>query len=226
MNIWLRNIILLACMLAASGLAIALRPTHKIADQGPAINLEAMIPKQFGDWAMDEKLVYQQVSPDVKAALDQIYTLTLTRTYINSHGYRIMLSIPYGTNQSDGFSAHDPEGCYPAQGFTIMSKSKDVLRTAIGELPLRRMEASSPGRHELVTYWFTVGNHAVNDGWERKKRQLLYALKGEIPDGMLVRVSSIDLDTQQANHIQGMFIEELLKALPSESRTRVSGLNS
>ena len=40
MNLWLRNFVLLMLMLAASGLALALRPTQKIADQGPAIDLK------------------------------------------------------------------------------------------------------------------------------------------------------------------------------------------
>jgi hypothetical protein len=33
-----------------TGLAIAITPTHKLADQGPKIDLETMIPKQFGEW--------------------------------------------------------------------------------------------------------------------------------------------------------------------------------
>jgi len=218
------NFLIGIVMIAAAGLTVAITPTHRVADKLPPVNLESMIPKQFGDWAIDEKVVYQQVSPDVKAALDKIYTVVLTRTYINSRGYRIMLSIPYGIDQSDGLSAHDPEGCYPAQGFQIESKSKELLRTSSGDIPVRRMEASSGDRHEPVTYWFTVGNHAVNNDWERKKAQMRHALKGEIPDGMLVRASSIDVNTQEAYRIQGMFIEDLVKALPPESRTRVSGL--
>ena len=37
-------------MLAAAGLAIAITPTSKIADQGPKIDLETMTTKQFGEW--------------------------------------------------------------------------------------------------------------------------------------------------------------------------------
>jgi len=211
-------------MIAAAGLAMAITPTHHLADQGPRINLDAMIPKHFGDWSLDEKIVYQQVSPELKAALDKIYTQVLTRTYINRQGYQIMLTIPYGFDQSDALSAHDPEGCYPAQGFQIMSKSKGILHTSIGDIPVRRMEASSGMRHEPVTYWFTVGSYAVNNDWDRKKAKLRYAFQNEIPDGLLFRASSIDNDTLRAYHVQGQFIEELLKALPPESRTRVAGL--
>jgi EpsI family protein len=224
-NLNIKNILAGLVMVLAAGLALAITPTHRIADQGPAVNLEKIIPARFGDWAVDDKVFYQQVSPDVKASLDKIYTQVLTRTYVNSQGYRIMVSIPYGANQSDGLSAHDPEGCYPAQGFQIMSKNKEVLRTEVGQIPIRRMLAVSGIRHEAVTYWFTVGSYAVNNDWERKKAQLRYAIKGQIPDGILFRASSIDDNTQEAYRIQGLFIQDMVKALSPEYRARVTGLS-
>ena len=220
----LTNLLICAALIAATGLAVAITPTHRVAEQGPPVNLETMIPGRFGDWAINEKVVYQPVSPELKEALSKIYTQVLTRTYINPQGYQIMLSIPYGADQSDGLAAHDPEGCYPSQGFQIMSKRKEPLHTANGTIPVRRMEAVNGLRHEPVTYWLTVGNRAVNNDWDRKKAQLSYALKGEIPDGILFRVSSIDPDTQQAYRIQNEFIEALLKALPPDSRARLAGL--
>jgi EpsI family protein len=218
------NGVMLASMLMASGLAVALRPDHKIAEQGPAVDLEAMLPKQFGDWKVDDKVVFQQVSPETTAALNRIYTQLVTRTYVNREGYRIMLSVPYGANQSDGLAAHDPEGCYPAQGFQILSKRKEVLDVAIGQVPLRRMEANAGARHELVSYWFTVGATAVNSDWERKKAQLHYAVKRQIPDGLLVRVSSIDQDSEQAYKIQDQFIDQMLSAASPAARLHLAGL--
>ncbi|WP_373991131.1 exosortase-associated protein EpsI, B-type [Duganella sp. BuS-21] len=219
-----RNLLLLALMMASSGLAVALRPTERIASLGPAVDLETLVPRQFGEWQVDDKVVYQQVSPDVGAALAKIYTQVLTRTYVNKSGYRIMLSVPYGANQSDGLAAHDPEGCYPAQGFQIMSKSKDVVSTAQGALPIRRMEALSGARHEMVSYWFTVGEHAVNSDWERKKQQMRYAVRRQIPDGLLVRVSSIDGDSAGAYKVQQEFIQSMLQVLPPDALARVAGL--
>ena len=219
-----RNLTIFILMLTASGLALAIRPSHMIAEAGPKVDLASMIPQRFGDWSVDEKMVYQQVSPDLQAALDKIYTQVLTRTYVNSQGYRIMLTIPYGADQSDALSAHDPEGCYPAQGFQIMSKHQEILKTSTGEIPVRRMEASSGARHEPVTYWSTVGNTPVNNDWDRKKAQMRYTLRGEIPDGLLVRVSSIDTDTMMAYKTQGDFVDAMLKSLSVESRKRVAGL--
>ncbi|MGV7210613.1 exosortase-associated protein EpsI, B-type [Oxalobacteraceae bacterium A2-2] len=219
----LRNVVLLASMLAASGLAVALRPTERLADHGAKVDLERMIPRQFGEWQVDDKVVYQQVSPETTAALNKIYTQVLTRTYVNGSGYRIMLSVPYGANQSDGLAAHDPEGCYPAQGFQILSKSKADLPTARGPLPVRRMEAQAGNRHELVTYWFTVGAYAVNNDWARKKAQFHYALQRQVADGLLIRASSIDPDNNNAYVVQQQFIGQLLDALTPADRARVGG---
>jgi hypothetical protein len=47
MKISLKHLLTGLSMLAAAGLAIAITPTSKIADQGPKLNLETMLPKQF-----------------------------------------------------------------------------------------------------------------------------------------------------------------------------------
>jgi EpsI family protein len=104
-----------------------------------------------------------------------------------------------------------------------MAKRQEILHTGVGDLPLRRMETKGLWA-EPVTYWFTVGQYAVNNEWDRKEAKLRYAAKGEIPDGLLVRVSSRDADTAQAYRLQGKFIEDLLKSVPPDARRRLAGL--
>jgi len=48
MKISLKHLLTGLAMPAAAGLAIAITPTSKIADQGPKIDLETMIPMLFG----------------------------------------------------------------------------------------------------------------------------------------------------------------------------------
>ncbi|MDQ5878439.1 MAG: hypothetical protein QG638_1171, partial [Pseudomonadota bacterium] len=66
-----RNIVLMALMLAASGMAVALKPTEKIADQGPKIELETLIPKAFGEWRQELIASAQIVDPQQKAVIDR-----------------------------------------------------------------------------------------------------------------------------------------------------------
>jgi hypothetical protein len=109
MKISLKHLLTGIAMLAAAGLAIAMTPTHKIADQGPKLNLETMIPKQFGEWKMDETIAPLLADPKQTALLNRIYNQTLSRTYVNTAGERVMLSIAYGGDQSDGMAVHKPQ---------------------------------------------------------------------------------------------------------------------
>ena len=80
-------------------------------------------------------------------------------------------------------------------------------------------------RSEPITYWTTVGNRVVRSGKETKIEQLRYGFKGQIPDGLLFRVSSINYDTQAAYATQQAFIQTLITSLPAENRLRLAGIN-
>lgn len=224
MNHWSRNFILMALMLAASGMAVALRPTHKIADQGPKLDLETVIPRSFGDWREEIQNSGLIVEPQLQANLDKIYSQILTRVYVNDKGYRIMLSIAYGSDQSDSNQVHKPEICYPAQGFTIQNKQAGSLATNKGEIPVTRILANLGPRIEPVTYWITIGDQVVKSGINKKLVEMSYGLTGKIPDGMLIRVSSIDPDTKNAYEIQNQFSAQMVQALASENWQRLTGI--
>lgn len=219
-----RNLLIGLAMIASAGLAIAMTPTIKIADQGPKLDLETLIPEQFGEWKVDENIV-QIMSPDVKAQLDKIYSQTLSRTYVNTRtGGRIMLSIAYGQEQRDIKAVHYPEVCYPAQGFDVTSSRVDALNTVQGVIPLRRLETNqSERRYEPVTYWTTIGDHVSLGGIEKRLIELKYGLEGVIPDGLLFRVSSIDTVSAEAFRDQDMFVQALLQNLTPEQRSRLAG---
>ncbi|ARO86558.1 exosortase-associated EpsI family protein [Nitrosospira lacus] len=223
MNLWLRNFVLLILMLAASGLALALRPTYKIAEQGPAIDLETIIPHHFGEWYEDQKQSIQIVDPQQKELIDKIYTQTLSRTYVNANGYRIMLAIAYGDNQRDSMQMHYPEVCYPAQGFSLQSKQTGALTTANGSIPVTRILTSLGQRNEPVTYWTTVGDRVFQGGIQKKLAEMSYGLNGKIPDGMLIRISSIDAEATNAYEMQTQFADQMLNALTPEYRKKLNG---
>lgn len=208
-------------MLAASGLALALRPTEKIA--GPAVDLEVMIPRSFGEWREEEQKSVQIVDPQQQEMIDKIYTQTLSRTYINNQGYRIMLAIAYGDDQRDAMQTHYPEVCYPAQGFALENKQSGTLTTANGLIPVTRILTSLGPRHEPVTYWTTIGDRVVRSGIQKKFAEMSYGLNGKIPDGMLIRVSSIDTDATNAYEMQTQFADRMLGALTPEYRAKLNG---
>jgi len=219
-----RHLVIGLCMFAAAGMAIALKPTVKVMDSEPRLDLETLIPKQFGDWKYDETVMPLIANPEQEAKIKQIYSQTLTRTYINLRGERIMLSIAYGGDQSDSMAVHKPEVCYPAQGFQILKNRNDVFSTGSGEIPVKRLVATQGQRIEPITYWTTVGDTAVLSSSVRwKLDQLKYGLTGKIPDGLLFRISSIEADDAVAYRNQDEFARALLGALTPEGKKRIIG---
>jgi EpsI family protein len=211
-------------MLAAAGLAFALIPRDKVADQGPKINLETMIPKHFGRWNVDETVLPLIADPKQQALINKIYNQTLSRTYLNEKGDRVMLSIAYGGNQSDDMAVHKPEVCYPAQGFLLLKNVRGSLQTPEGSIPVKRLLASQGLRIEPITYWITLGDEVPDGGVKWKLAQLKYGLTGKIPDGLLFRVSSIQADDTAAYDLQNRFVNDLLGALPPQSRAKLAGV--
>ncbi len=219
-----RNLIIGMALIAAFWVAFALKPTRYTAELGPKVNLEKMIPTQFGSWHVDETITPVEVSPDIKASLGKLYSQLLSKTYINAEGQRIMLSISYGGNQgNDEYQVHRPEYCYVAQGFQLQSEAEDFLTLPFGKIAVKRLVAKQDARVEPITYWITIGDQATLPGFRRKLAQLRYGLTGRVPDGMLVRVSSISNDHNGAYRLHDAFINELLTKVTPEEKIKLIG---
>lgn len=210
-------------MLAAAGLALALTPRQKLADQGTKISLEAMIPKQFGDWKLDQTIAPIMFSPDVQANMNRIYNQLLNRTYVNNQGEQIMLMIAYGGDQSYSMQIHQPEVCYPALGFQVGSLSKGLIDASGAKLPVMKLVATQDQRIEPITYWVMMGDSAVRGNWEQHFARLRYGLTGEIPYGILIRVSTISANESQSYRIEEQFVRDMLGAMPVQYRKVLTG---
>jgi EpsI family protein len=219
-----RSVLLCISLAAAAVLGAALKPHDSIAAALPPVELEQMVPGAFGDWKT-EAVRSAAVTDDVQAEIDKIYSQVLDRVYVNPAGQRVMLSIAYGRDQRTGTQLHRPEFCYEAQGFRLSPTQDGSLSTGFGDLPVRRMIATSGARVESVTYWITVGSHATLPGIGRMWDQLAYGLSGRVPDGMVVRVSTLgqDVSGNDAYRLQAHFVRDLIGALASPARNRLTG---
>ncbi len=215
---------LAALMCAASMGGIAARPSAKAADTGNVISLEAIVPRAFGGWTELPEQGVQVVNPQTKELLDKLYSQILTRTYVNKQGYRIMLSMAYGDDQRGGLQAHRPEVCYPAQGFKLGKVEDGALPTSFGNIEVRRLTTSLGARNEPVTYWLTVGDQVIKTALDKRMAQIRLGLTGQIPDGLLFRVSSIDGDDARGFAMQQRFAADMMAAVPADARKQLSGL--
>lgn len=219
-----RAVLAAGLMGAGAALAMVAKPTAKIAEHRARIDLEAIFPKQFAGWHLDTTVPVVLPSPDAQEVLNRIYSQVVARTYVDDAGQRVMLSVAYGGDQTDDMAVHKPEVCYPSQGFEMLGSSNTQLILAERAVPVRRLLARLGPRYEPITYWITVGDRVPGSGFREKIAQLRYGLRGSIPDGMLVRVSSIDRDTTRAYGTQRRFLEELARSMPDAVRDRVLGV--
>jgi EpsI family protein len=213
--------ILAALMCGAALAGIAGRP-GKTRSEGP--DLATAVPSQFGEWTLLPDQGTQVINPQTQELLDKLYSQILTRTYVNKNGYRIMLSMAYGDDQRGGLQAHRPEVCYPAQGFKVSSKVDGRLPTEYGAIEVRRLTTSLGLRREPVTYWLTVGDQVIRNNFDKRLAEFRFAFTGQIPDGLLFRVSSIDDDTARAFAMQQRFAADMMSTVSAETRRKLSGL--
>ena len=219
-----RGALLMVSMFSAASLAWALTPTRHLADHLQAVRLETMVPKAFGEWRELPSASAAVVDTGRQTLIDKIYSEVLSRAYVNDQNYLVMLSIAYGRDQSDGLELHQPEVCYPAQGFTLASSRPSRLWLEGRSVPATQLETALGSRVEPVTYWTVVGDRNYRGGLAKKFAQMSYGFHGEVPDGMLVRISSIDPKTDNARRLHAEFAADFAAALPPSMLRRFLGV--
>lgn len=218
--------VLAVAMVGASLAGFAARPDRKLSASAPQFKLEQVVPQRFGDWREVKLGAAQVVNPQTQQLLDQIYSQLLSRTYVNSQGYVIMLSLAYGDDQRGSLQAHMPEVCYPAQGFSLDGNQLGEVKTSSGSISARRLLTSLGARKEPVTYWFSLGETRVESRMQRRLQEIRLGLTGQVPDGLLFRVSSIDDNPARAFQAQDQFVNDLLASVGEKERQRLAGLRS
>ncbi len=220
---WKSNFIAFLMLITAL-VAYYFTPRMHLSDVKTKIDLASQIPKSFGDWQEDSSLVPILPDPQVQARLDVLYSSTLARTYRNNAGDRVMLSIAYGSDQSSEATAvHRPEFCYSAQGFNVSDLGKATLHLGSRELIVQHLRGVLGSRHETITYWITLDETATLPGFGRKMAQLRYGLRGEIPDGLLFRVSSFAANDQKSYELQNQFLKDLISSMSAAIIPRYFG---
>jgi EpsI family protein len=210
-------------LMAAAVLAHVLAP-HTLMASG-SLNLEATIPKAFGRWTLVPSIApvtpaepEGYVQPDENST--RIYSQEVGRGYTDGRGNIVMLMVAYGPVQNFRLKAHRPEICYTAAGFRVSDKTGAEVVYRDGEPPLKvvHITAERESRLEPISYWMRVGNDITTGIFDRQLVRLKYGLRGYIPDGALMRVSTIGLPKQASYQLQDQFIRDLLAALAPADR--------
>jgi EpsI family protein len=189
----------------------------------PDLELDRLFADRVGIWSLDRYADVFIRPTDRRQKVYGVYDRVLERIYIGDDGSQVMLCVAYGGRQSDGLHVHRPENCYRGAGFEVAALTRVAIRLADRTVPASRLHAHRPGRSEPITYWTIFGDTVENDPRQVNWMKLRAGMRGEVLDGMLVRVSSIDNDVERAHQMQSRFADALVRAIDPGYRSRVIG---
>jgi EpsI family protein len=218
-------------IISSAVLAKVLTPHELMARTTASLDFQKVIPQNFGSWTLVPSITPVTpaepegfVQPDRYSA--KIYSQEVARGYSDGHGNTVMLLVAYGPVQNYRLKAHRPEICYTANGFQVLDKFKAEFSYRNGAKPLQltRLTTQRETRLEPVSYWMRVGNDIATGPLESQIIRLKYGLQGLIPDGALIRVSTVGLAPDEAFKLQDKFMRDLLAAVPPDKLRFLIGL--
>lgn len=216
-----RNMLIGGAMLAVAGASYARKPKAPPPLLGKT-KLDSLIPDKIGQWT------YQTESGLVLPPRDQlserIYDDLVTRVYAAPDGTGVMFLAAYSGQQDGMLQVHRPEVCYPASGYRLSETREMPIALNDGlRLPSRFIVAEGISRTEQLIYWTRIGPSFPTSWLGQRGAVIEENLKGIIPDGVLVRVSTIVPDDNQAVSILQGFAKELIRAVPPKARQALIG---
>lgn len=221
-------LILLGLALATLALAEVGRACRTQVDTAPA--LARIVPLRFAGWqAMDGgPAAVSPYSQDLIGASGVQYNDVVTRTYRDGRGRSVMLVLAYKQHMEQENKVHRPEICYVAQGYRLADQRRGDAVIAGRDIPVAYFLGRGVRRDEQVAYWIRSGREVVSDGWGLRLSILRAALRGVVPDGVLVRASMIvptgeEADDPRTRATLTAFLSELVDALPKDDRWRLEG---
>jgi EpsI family protein len=214
-----REILIGGAFLAAAATALAFKPRHHDLRLGSS-TLEDLVPKVFAGWNFEA--TSGLVLPPQDQLRDKIYSQLLTRTYSRGDGTGVMLLIAYSGSQDGVIQVHRPEVCYPASGYDLTRVDQhSVPLTGALRVPGRFIVAETGLRTEQLIYWTRLGNRFPTRWSEQRLAVFEENLDGVIPDGVLVRIST--LVQGDAQPLLDGFAEDLYRSVGTRMKNVLAG---
>lgn len=211
-----RNVITGIAMMGAAAVAHARQPVPYAKKMAKG-TLDKLIPTKIGDWTFETTSGLVLPPPD--ATVDRLYDELTTRVYTRPNSPPVMLLIAYGSVQDGLLQLHRPEVCYPVGGYRLTDTEISDFTIMPGQsIPIRSFTADSDSRVEQVMYWTRVGD-VMPTSWAEQRWAVVRAnLAGAVPDGILVRVSAIDLDMKASMALLQDFAQSMAQAARPDVR--------
>lgn len=195
----------------ASGVAYARQP-QVVMPKLKKATFEKMVPGPFGQWQVFSDGGVVLPPPD--ALRDRLYDNLVTKAYQAPGSPLVMMLMAYNNEQDGVLQVHRPEVCYPVGGFRLSETQRIDIPLDTGSVPANIFTAEAPGRLEQVMYFTRLGK-AFPRSWLEQRIAVINAnLAGDIPDGVMMRVSIVGITQQRARPILAEFVREFISASP------------
>jgi exosortase B len=210
-------------MVVAQLLSVAAMPAPQVAGATP--DFDALIPHRFGQW-VEVPSPYLQVNLAVaepgENSNEQPYDAVVMKSYRNVEtGGQVMLALAYARQQRQEVKIHRPEVCYTAQGFNQLRHEPMGFATGGTTVAGDRFLMQNKNRIEAVSYWIRIGDAFPRGGWATRMKLLKDGVDGRVPDGILVRASSLMTDPSQveaAYALQERFLQDLVAGVGPQAK--------
>jgi EpsI family protein len=207
-----RDFVIGATLAGASAAGYAAQPkvvNPRIANE----KFASWIPGSVGPWAVEGTSGVVLPPPD--ALSDRLYDNLVTRVYRGPGSEAVMMLIAYNFKQDGVLQLHRPEFCYPAGGYRLSSTVPVTLALGQGrEIPASAFTAVSSTQTEQVLYFTRLGTIFPRTWADQRISVLRANLRGEIPDGAMMRVSLFGTDQQAALGVLRGFLAAFFEDTP------------
>jgi EpsI family protein len=201
-------------------LAAAAKPRHH-EDVIGHDRLANVLNGPVGDW---------QALPDAAIGIandtetTEVYDQILTRVYASPTRPPVMLLIAYGAAQSGLMKLHRPDVCYDSSGFRVVDPhNKNLQITKDVAIRTKRFRATRGTRDEQVLYWTRMGDAFPTDFGGQQLSIFGEGLRGLIPDGILVRISTLGPPNAATELALETFARELVTGSSPKGRLLLVG---
>ena len=214
-----RSLVLGAGFAATAGVAEALTP-HRHEQILSGAPLKSVIPSRVGSWTntLDADLILPDAAPT------DFYGQVLSRAFHAPDWPPIMMVLAYGEAQSGMMKVHRPEVCYTSAGFKIVNdQTMSIPLPRAPAITAKAFLGERDTRNEYVLYWTRISNAFPNSLMDQRWVMFEQGLSGVIPDGVLVRLSTLCPDWVMARAAMRTFAYNLVAGCGPKGRALLIG---
>lgn len=198
----LLQVLILSLCLALTGFLVYVKPTSHPPVYDKTLDQQLL---SLGDW---QSIRANQLSTAVIDAL--LLDDFVFRTY-GKDGYEVTLYIGYYYTGGKVGAAHDPQVCYPGQGWKL--SDKEVSRMALSDgfiIDYASIKAELENRSEQIFYWFQVNDRTTSDTFNQKVQLFRSKVLREGEINAFVRLSTPlgGVSQAEANNVLSSFVND------------------